>query len=105
MRRHGDHQCLRIVGGVDAKARCRKVQLQLYGPRRLDVLHLYGCQRIVWIEQDANPSQLAALDRIGRLIAAYSQKPSSGHEPIAPADPHQTDLVPSSPASTLVGAH
>ena len=36
------------------------------------------------------------LDRIGRLIAAYSQKPTSGYEPITPADPHQTDLVPSS---------
>ena len=35
-------------------------------------------------------------DRIGRLIAAYSQKPASGYEPITPADPHQTDLVPSS---------
>jgi hypothetical protein len=36
------------------------------------------------------------LDRIRRLIAAYSQKPASGHEPITPAGPHQTDLVPSS---------
>jgi N utilization substance protein A len=36
------------------------------------------------------------LDRIGRLIAAYSQKPTSGDEAITPADPHQTDLVPSS---------
>ena len=36
------------------------------------------------------------LDRIGRLIAAYSQKPASGYEPITPADPHHTDLVPSS---------
>jgi transcription termination/antitermination protein NusA len=36
------------------------------------------------------------LDRIGRLIAAYSQKPASGYEPFIPADPHQTDLVPSS---------
>jgi predicted flap endonuclease-1-like 5' DNA nuclease len=35
------------------------------------------------------------LDRIGRLIAAYSQKPASGYETITPADPHQTDLVPS----------
>ena len=35
------------------------------------------------------------LDRIGRrLIAAQSQKPASGDEPITPADPHQTDLVP-----------
>src|SRR5262245_4983508 len=36
------------------------------------------------------------LDPIGRLIAAYSQKPASGYEPIRPADAHQTDLVPSS---------
>ena len=36
------------------------------------------------------------LDRIGRLIAAYSQKPASGYEPIISADPHQTDLVPRS---------
>jgi transcription termination/antitermination protein NusA len=36
------------------------------------------------------------LDRIGRLIGAHSQKPASGCEPITPADPHQTDLVPSS---------
>lgn len=36
------------------------------------------------------------LDRIGRLIAAHSQKPASGYEPITPTDPHQTDLVPSS---------
>jgi len=35
------------------------------------------------------------LDRIKRLIAAYSQKPASGHEPVTPADPYQTDLVPS----------
>ena len=35
-------------------------------------------------------------DRIGRLIAAYSQKPAPSYEPITPADPHQTDLVPSS---------
>jgi transcription termination/antitermination protein NusA len=34
------------------------------------------------------------LDRIGRLIAAQSQQPASGDEPITPADPHQTDLVP-----------
>jgi N utilization substance protein A len=34
------------------------------------------------------------LDRIGRLIAAQSQNPASGDEPITPADPHQTDLVP-----------
>ena len=33
------------------------------------------------------------LDRIGRLIAAYSQKSASDYEPITPADPH---LVPSS---------
>ena len=36
------------------------------------------------------------LDRIGRLFAPYSQKPASGYEPITPADPHQTDLVPRS---------
>ena len=36
------------------------------------------------------------LDRIGRLFAAYSQKPASGYEPIISADPHQTDLVPRS---------
>ena len=36
------------------------------------------------------------LDRIGRLIAAYSRKPAAGDGPITPADPHQTDLVPSS---------
>jgi hypothetical protein len=35
------------------------------------------------------------LDHIRRLIAAYLQKPASGYEPITPADPHQTDLVPS----------
>jgi hypothetical protein len=35
------------------------------------------------------------LDRIRRLIAAYLQKPAPGYEPITPADPHQTDLVPS----------
>jgi hypothetical protein len=35
-------------------------------------------------------------DRIGRLIAAYSQKPASGYEPITPADSHQTDRVPNS---------
>lgn len=35
------------------------------------------------------------LDHIRRLIAAYLQKPASGHEPITPADPHQTELVPS----------
>jgi hypothetical protein len=34
-------------------------------------------------------------DRIRRLIAGYSQKLASYHEPITPADPHQTDLVPS----------
>ncbi|HET8667852.1 MAG TPA: hypothetical protein VFM10_07720, partial [Terriglobales bacterium] len=32
-------------------------------------------------------------DRIGRLFAAYSQKPASGYETITPADPHQTDLM------------
>ena len=36
------------------------------------------------------------LDRIGRLFAAYSQKPASGYESITPADPHQTNLVPTS---------
>ena len=36
------------------------------------------------------------LDRIGHLIAAFSQKPASSYEPITPADPHQTNLVPSS---------
>src|SRR5476651_565010 len=35
------------------------------------------------------------LDHIRRLIAAYLQKPAPGYEPITPADPHQTDLVPS----------
>jgi len=35
------------------------------------------------------------LDRIARLIAVFLQKPASGYEPIIPADPHQTDLVPS----------
>jgi hypothetical protein len=35
------------------------------------------------------------LDHIRRLIAAYLQKPASGYEPITPADPHQTNLVPS----------
>jgi N utilization substance protein A len=47
-------------------------------------------------------------DRIGRLIAAYSQKPASGYEPITPADPHQTDLVPSSeprPSSERIEAN
>ena len=36
------------------------------------------------------------LDRIRQLIAAYSQKRASGHEPIKPDDPYQTDLAPSS---------
>jgi len=36
------------------------------------------------------------LDRIRRLIAAYSQKSASDYEPIIPNDPPQTDLVPSS---------
>jgi hypothetical protein len=36
------------------------------------------------------------LDRIGRLFAAYSQKPASGYEPIIPADRRQTNLVPTS---------
>jgi hypothetical protein len=35
------------------------------------------------------------LDRIAHLIAVFLQKPASGYEPIIPADPHQTDLVPS----------
>jgi hypothetical protein len=35
------------------------------------------------------------LDRIGRLFAAHSQKSAPGYEPITPADPYQTDLVPS----------
>jgi N utilization substance protein A len=35
------------------------------------------------------------LDRIARLIAVFSPKPASGYEPVTPADPHQTDLVPS----------
>jgi hypothetical protein len=35
------------------------------------------------------------LDHIRRLFAAYLQKSASGHELITPADPHQTDLVPS----------
>ena len=35
------------------------------------------------------------LDHIRRLIAAYLQKPAPGYEPITPADPHQTNLVPS----------
>jgi len=36
------------------------------------------------------------IDHIRRLIAVFSPKPASGYEPITPADPHQTDLVPSS---------
>ncbi len=35
------------------------------------------------------------LDRIARLIAAFSPKPVSGCEPIPSADSHQADLVPS----------
>jgi hypothetical protein len=35
------------------------------------------------------------LNQIRRLIAAFSPKPASGYEPITPADPHKTDLVPS----------
>jgi N utilization substance protein A len=35
------------------------------------------------------------LDRIRHLIAAYLQKPASGHEPITPTDPYRTDLAPS----------
>jgi N utilization substance protein A len=36
------------------------------------------------------------LNHIRRLIAAYLQKRASGYKPIAPAVPHQTDVVPSS---------
>lgn len=36
------------------------------------------------------------VDRIRHLIAAYLQKPASGHEPITPTDPYQTDLAPNS---------
>ena len=36
------------------------------------------------------------LEQIRRLITVFSPKPASGYEPITPADPHQTDLVPSS---------
>ena len=36
------------------------------------------------------------LDRIRQLIAAYLQKPTSGHEPITPTDPYQMDLAPGS---------
>ena len=36
------------------------------------------------------------LNHIRRLIAAYLQKPVPGYEPITPADPHKTDLVPDS---------
>jgi predicted flap endonuclease-1-like 5' DNA nuclease len=36
------------------------------------------------------------VDRIRHLIAAYLKKPASGHEPITPTDPYQTDLAPSS---------
>jgi hypothetical protein len=49
----------------------------------------------------AQPKQLEfcgmkwILNHIRRLIAAYLQKPAPGYEPITPADPHQTDLVPS----------
>ena len=32
-------------------------------------------------------------DRIGRLIAAFSQKPASAYGPITPTDPNQTDLM------------
>ncbi|MGE5819915.1 MAG: hypothetical protein ACM37Z_17965 [Deltaproteobacteria bacterium] len=35
-------------------------------------------------------------DRIGRLIAAFLQKPASAYEPITRPDPNETDLVPSS---------
>src|SRR5262244_700385 len=36
------------------------------------------------------------LDRIERLIAARSQEPASGHDPITPADPHKADELDSS---------
>ena len=36
------------------------------------------------------------LDRIGHLIGIRSQEPASGHDPITPADPHETDEVDSS---------
>jgi hypothetical protein len=36
------------------------------------------------------------LDRIRRLIAARSQEPASGHDPITPADPHKADELDSS---------
>jgi hypothetical protein len=36
------------------------------------------------------------LEQIRRLITVFSPKPASGDEPIILADPHQTDLVPSS---------
>jgi N utilization substance protein A len=35
-------------------------------------------------------------DRIGRLIAAFLQKPASAYEPITPPDPNEIDLVPNS---------
>jgi hypothetical protein len=41
------------------------------------------------------------LDHIRCLIAAFSRKLASGYEPIRPADPHQTDLVPSSDPQRL----
>jgi hypothetical protein len=50
----------------------------------------------------AQPKQLefcpmkSMFDRLGRLIAAFSQKPASAYKPITPPDPNQTDLVPSS---------
>jgi predicted flap endonuclease-1-like 5' DNA nuclease len=36
------------------------------------------------------------LDRIGRLTAVRSEQSASGHEPITPADVHQTESVPNS---------
>jgi transcription termination/antitermination protein NusA len=36
------------------------------------------------------------LDRIGHLITVRSQVPASSHESVTPADPHQTESVPSS---------
>jgi transcription termination/antitermination protein NusA len=36
------------------------------------------------------------LDRIRHVIGIRSQEPASGHDPITPADPHETDEVESS---------
>ncbi len=38
------------------------------------------------------------LDRIGRLTAVRSEQSASDHEPITPADMHQTESVPNSEA-------